>query len=190
MNWLAVIKSALRGAAKNYILSNPHRAVEYYRKKGVRIGENTELYNTQIDTLRPFLVSIGNNTLITGTTILTHDASTKKSIGHTKLGRVTIGDNVFVGLKCIILPNVHIGNNVIVGAGTVVSKDIPDNTIVVGNPMRIVGDYNENVARNMKKLETAPKFEINYNMSNEEKKDMDEKLVGNVGYLINREEKR
>ena len=49
-----------------------------------------------------------------------------------------IGDNVTLGSNVVIIGEVHIGNNVIVGAGTVVVKDVPDNSVVVGNPARII----------------------------------------------------
>ena len=51
---------------------------------------------------------------------------------------VTIGDNVWFGGNCVVLPGVTIGNNVVVGAGSVVTKDIPDNAVVAGNPARIL----------------------------------------------------
>lgn len=50
----------------------------------------------------------------------------------------TIGDNVTLGAHVLILGNVHIGNNVIVGAGSVVIKDVPDNSIVAGNPAKLI----------------------------------------------------
>lgn len=53
--------------------------------------------------LTPYLVAIGNNVTLTGVRVLTHDASTKKELGYTKVGRVTIGDNVFVGAGFITL---------------------------------------------------------------------------------------
>lgn len=165
------------------LYSDPIIAVQLYRKKGVAIGENTEIYNTNIDSIRPFLVTIGNNVLITGSRILTHDASTKKFLGYTKLGRVTIGDNVFIGFGCVILPGVTIGNNVIVGAGTIVSKNIPDNSVVVGNPMHIIGTLKENIDRNRIKMESAPIFTPNYNLTNKEKKEMKQQLESKVGFV-------
>lgn len=51
---------------------------------------------------------------------------------------VTIGDNVWIGGSVTILPGVTIGNNVTIGAGSVVTKDIPDNVVAVGNPCRVV----------------------------------------------------
>lgn len=50
----------------------------------------------------------------------------------------TIGNNVILGANVVIIGDVHIGNNVVVGAGCVVNKNVPDNCIVVGNPMRII----------------------------------------------------
>ena len=51
---------------------------------------------------------------------------------------VVIGDNVWLGGNVVVMPGVHIGNNVVIGAGSVVTRDIPDNTIAVGNPCRVV----------------------------------------------------
>ena len=51
---------------------------------------------------------------------------------------VTIGDNVWIGGSVTILPGVRIGNNVTIGAGSVVTKDIPDNVVAAGNPCRVI----------------------------------------------------
>lgn len=56
---------------------------------------------------------------------------------------ITIGDNVWIGGNAVILPGVTIGNNVVIGAGSVVSADIPDNMIAVGNPCRIIREITE-----------------------------------------------
>ena len=54
-----------------------------------------------------------------------------------------IGDNVYIAANATVIGGVNIGNNVIVGAGSVVIKDIPDNSVVVGNPARIIRSINE-----------------------------------------------
>ena len=51
---------------------------------------------------------------------------------------ITIGNNVWIGGSCIILPNVKIGDNSVIGAGSIVTKNIPDNVVAVGNPCRIL----------------------------------------------------
>lgn len=183
MNYFKAFIRILKRLIHEEIYSDPYLAVKQYRKKGVIIGENTELYNTSIDAIRPFLVTIGDNVLITGSRILTHDASTKKFIEHTKVGTVDIGNNVFIGYGCIILPGVNIGNNVIVGAGTVVAKNIPDNVVVAGNPMRIVGSIEENVNKNKMILENGIVFDNKIDLDIHDKEYMKKQLYGKMGLV-------
>ncbi|WP_152394211.1 sugar O-acetyltransferase [Paenibacillus guangzhouensis] len=56
---------------------------------------------------------------------------------------ITIGNNVWIGGSCVILPGVNIGDNSIVAAGSVVTKDVPANTIVAGNPAKILRQITE-----------------------------------------------
>lgn len=124
--------------------------------RGVKIGENVDLVNAQIDYCFGHLITIGNNVTITNSVILAHDASTKKELGYSKIGCVDIGDNVFIGYGCIILPGIKIGSKVVVGAGTVVSKNIPDNVVVAGNPYRVICSYDEYMEKNRRKMEYYP----------------------------------
>lgn len=156
--------------------------VEELRNRGMTIGENVFILNCNMDYTWGWLISIGNNVTCTGTTILAHDASTNLSLGKTKLGKVIIGDNVFIGYS-IVLPNVRIGNNVIVGAGTVVSKDVPDCSVVVGNPMRIIGTYDEYVEKHREKMKNGMVYDIDPNsISWEEKKSMQIE-INNIVYI-------
>lgn len=135
------------------------------RNHGCLVGEGTYFFSpldTQIDLSRPFLVEIGKYCKITsGVHILTHDYS--RSVIRTKYKKILnsakptkIGDNVFIGIRTIILPGVTIGNNVIIGAGSVISRNVPDNVVVAGNPATIVmtiEKYYQN--RNEKYLQEA-----------------------------------
>ena len=56
---------------------------------------------------------------------------------------VTIGDNVWIGGNTVIMPGVHIGSNTVIGAGSVVTKDIPDNVCAAGNPCRVIREITE-----------------------------------------------
>jgi len=57
---------------------------------------------------------------------------------------ITVGNNVWLGGNVVVLPGVSIGNNSIIGAGSVVTKDIPDNVIAVGNPCKVIRKIEEN----------------------------------------------
>lgn len=92
-------------------------SVDELRAKGAVIGNNCDIYGV-IDCGHEFLVSMGNNvTVASGARILTHDGSTKKIVGYSRVGRVDIGDDVFIGAGAIVLPNVKIGSKVVVGGG-------------------------------------------------------------------------
>lgn len=54
-------------------------------------------------------------------------------------GSITIGNNVMIGARSIVMYNVNIGHDVVIAAGSVVTKDIPDYSIVAGNPARVIG---------------------------------------------------
>ena len=71
---------------------------------------------------------------------MAHDASMKRHMGHTRIGRVVIGKRVFVGAGAIILPGTRIGDDSIIGAGAVVRGGVPPNSLVVGNPGKVVSD--------------------------------------------------
>lgn len=56
---------------------------------------------------------------------------------------VVIGDNVWIGGNAVILPGVHIGNNTVIGAGSVVTKNIPDSVLAAGNPCKVIREITE-----------------------------------------------
>ena len=114
--------------------------VFYLRTAGVKIGTNTMIsLGAKID-VRRGSISIGDNCLITsGSKILSHDGSMRLiDPSDDGSGHVRIGNNVFIGVNAIILRNVTIGDNSVVGAGAVVPDDIPENSVVLGNPARVV----------------------------------------------------
>jgi len=113
----------------------------YLRKKGVKIGRSCKVHTVAFST-EPYLVEIGDNVRITsGTTFITHDGAVNVfhgEIGGGIFGKIKIGNNVFIGTNCIILLNTTIGNNCIVGAGSVVRGQFPDDSVIVGNPAKVV----------------------------------------------------
>ena len=125
--------------------------VKYYRSLGVTIGEGTKFYtkDTDIFSSEPWVVTIGERCHITGgVKFLTHDGGTliysKEEIDDFVIvGDITVGNNVYFGLRSTILPGITIGDNVIIGAGAIVTKDIPSNSVVVGVPARVVSTRDE-----------------------------------------------
>ena len=83
---------------------------------------------------------IGHNTTIA---TLNHDFNPAKRQNLTP-SRVKIGKNVWIGSDCTILPGVEIGDGAIIGAGSVVTKSVPKNTIAVGNPARVIKELEVN----------------------------------------------
>ncbi len=91
----------------------------------------------------PFLISIGDNVYITdGCMFVNHDGGTlilRKDVPDLEItAPIRVGNNVYFGVRSIIMPGVSIGNRVIVGAGSIVTKDIPDNSVCVGSPARVI----------------------------------------------------
>lgn len=158
--------------------------IKELKKKGAIIGKNTHIFNSYIDKTHPHLVEIGDNCTLTNCVLLTHDDSTKKFVNKSKIGCIRIGDNCFIGWGSIILPNVKIGNNCIVGAGTVLAKSIPENSVVVGNPARIIKKTDEYIRTQKELIETSPNFNIKYTkMTLEDKKHQKDLLIkGGIGY--------
>ena len=160
-----------------------YNSAESLRKRGVRVGENVNLVNTYIDFCHGFLISIGNDVTLTGVTVLAHDASTQIPLGVSKVGCVEIGDRVYVGHGSIILPGVKIGSRVVIGAGTVVSKDIPDNSVAVGNPVRVVGTYDDFVEKHRRQMQEGHVYSNLWSEKTwEEKEQMRKDLASEVGY--------
>ena len=110
------------------------------REMGMTIGRQVNLpASTWIDTSHCHLISIGDFCGFgEGCLILAHDAMCNEWLDATRLGRVTIHESCHFGARTVILPGVDIGPRVIVGAGSVVTKSIPPNSVAVGNPAKVV----------------------------------------------------
>jgi acetyltransferase-like isoleucine patch superfamily enzyme len=101
---------------------------------GTRIGKDTRIsLSARIDKTSPAGVVIGNHTALAfEATILTHDFINRRHL------TTTIGDYCFIGARAILMPGITVGNHCIIGAGSVVMKDVPPNSVVLGNPGRVL----------------------------------------------------
>lgn len=127
--------------AKNFIVIEagrfcPSTQLKYklYKKcLGMKLGDYVSFaYKAMPDLMHPERIHIGNNSIIGyNTVILTHEYLADEY----RIGDVFIGENTMIGANVTILPGVKIGNHVSIGAGSVVSKDIPDDAVCYGNPL-------------------------------------------------------
>lgn len=114
------------------------------RKVGMTIGENCGIFSEHLETVEPYLVSIGNHvTIAPNVWFTTHDASANIFFDDVSdwYGRITIGNDVFIGMSCTFLPGTSIADRCIVGAGSVVTKRFTEpGKVIAGNPARVICD--------------------------------------------------
>lgn len=158
-------------------------------KMGMTVGKNfARLNGVILDPSHCWLIEIGNNvTMAPRVHVLCHDASTKQFIGYTKIGGVTIGNNVFVGADTVILPGVTIGNNVIIGAHSTITHDIPDNSVVAGSPAKIMCSLDEYLEKEKKRMKDrncyGEEYTLRKNVSMGMRMKQKEELKGKIGYI-------
>lgn len=126
--------------------------IKYLRKKGIHIGEHCIIRaprTARIDVSRPSLVTIGNNVdMNMNFQILTHDWAslvfrTKYNDFVNSSGHVTIGNNIYFGTNVVVLKGVTIGDNCVIGACSLVTKNIPANSVAAGVPCRVICSIDE-----------------------------------------------
>lgn len=156
---------------------------------GMRVGKNFgRLSGVILDPSHCWLIDIGDNvTMAPRVHILCHDASTKKFLNYTKIGRVRIGNNVFIGASTVVLPGVTIGSNVIIGANSTVTHDIPDGVVAAGTPARILYTLDDYLEKEKKRMETAPcygpEYTLRESISPEKKDEMRRALENGIGFV-------
>lgn len=142
---------------ERYILSfgSNKKKTKYSRKLGVEIGENCSFLGRVVWGSEPYLIKIGNNVKITsGVRFVTHDGGVfvLRNLKNDKsldiFGRITIGNNVFIGIDSLILPGVEIGDNVVIGANSVVTKSLKSNAVYAGCPAKYICSIEEYYQKN------------------------------------------
>jgi maltose O-acetyltransferase len=156
---------------------------------GVKIGVNCKIQGEVIIDYSHFWhVTIGNNvTIAPRVHILAHDASTVLHAGYAKIGKVDIEDGVFIGAGTIVLPGVVIGENAIVGAGSIVVNNIPENTVAVGSPAKVVSTLSDYLVKVNSQMNDYPIFEEEYTLrkdvSKGRMKEMNQKMKDRYGFV-------
>ena len=176
------IKKEIKG------ISNEQLSLDANIKAGLKVGDNCYgLISCTIDHGHAWLIEIGNNVIFAPQVyLLAHDTSTKRFVNHTRIAKTKIGDNCFIGARVLIMPGVSIGKNSIIGAGSVVTKSIPENVVAAGNPAKVLSSIEDYKMKVVKDFDLSPKYSEEYtiraNVSNDKKDIMINEIKKN-GYV-------
>lgn len=120
--------------------------LEYARKRGVRMGKDCQILANPYHCFgsEPWLITLGDHVDVTeDVKFFTHDGGIWVARGLDPVVRdydlfkpIKVGNNVMIGVRTQIMPGVTIGDNVIIGGGSIVTKDVPSNSIVAGTPAK------------------------------------------------------
>lgn len=142
-------------------LASEEKRIQYLRNMGVQIGNGCSISKDVQFGTEPYLIKIGNDVRLTSNVkFVTHDGGMwvlrrKYDMPDAdKFGTIEIGNNVNVGWNTIIMPNVRIGDNCVIGAGAIVTKNIPDNSVAAGIPARVIETIDEYYIKNISKIDS------------------------------------
>jgi acetyltransferase-like isoleucine patch superfamily enzyme len=137
---------ALLGYAAYYVFFPMSAPAFFNRLRGVKVGKNVYIApGVVIDTIYPEAVTIEDHVYLTrGVKVIAHfnptDPIAELTGIESRIRPVKIGYGTFVGVNGLIMPGVEIGKCCIIGAGAVVTKNVPDYSVVGGNPAQVIGD--------------------------------------------------
>jgi len=136
------------------------------KRNGLVVGENFYWgLGSKIDQEFCHLIRIGDNVTFAGgggVQLVAHDASMKRWLNYTRIGKIDIGNRVYIGGGTVILPGVIIGDDVVIGARSVVSRDIPSGSVAVGSPAKVIGQIDDFIKRKKKEMQMVPNFGQEY----------------------------
>ena len=128
--------------------------IQMLKNKGLKVGKNCSFVSPGPNFgSEPYLIEIGDNTTVSfDVAFVTHDAGTRVLRNLAKdekekqtviYGKIKVGNNCFIGWGGTVLPGVTIGDNTIIGAGSIVNRDIPANSVAAGVPCRVICTLDE-----------------------------------------------
>lgn len=142
----ACLRSVFGEVGENFFFLEP---VSFVAGRNIFFGDNVFL-NANVSFIDVAPIRIGDHAMIAPGCVLTtvdHPKSPATRRGFTSFAApITVGRDVWIGANCTILPGVTIGNNVIVGANSVVNRDVPDNCVVAGAPIRLIREIEDDTA--------------------------------------------
>ena len=161
-------KRLIHSIALLFLRSGRKRAA-YLKKHHILGGVGNNCYfGPALLPLYPELIKLHNNVVIHGKSLLvTHDVVNvflKRAVSggdfgfNERLGCIEVMDNVYIAIGARILPNVRINKNCIISADSVVTQDIPENSVVAGNPAKVIGRFDMFVASRLMNKERTNRF--------------------------------
>ncbi len=142
-----------------FMMINSDKRNKYLKKHNIfkEMGDNV-FFQPRIIPSDPKLIKFHNNIIVTSNvTFVTHDifhlGLNNLGVGNFgyKTSPIEVMDNVFIGCNSTILGGVKIGPNAVIGAGSVVTKDVPKNSVVAGNPAKVISTFDEFVEKRKNK---------------------------------------
>lgn len=142
-----------------YLIPDVYKRTEYLIKKNVfkSVGKNF-FFQPRVIPADPKLIKFHDNvTVASNVTFINHDVinlmlnNINNEWFKYHSGCIEVGNNVFIGANTTILPNVKIGDNVIISAGSIITKDVPKNTVVGGVPAKVIMPFDEYVEKRRNK---------------------------------------
>lgn len=158
-------------------------------KRGLKLGRDVDIVEGFFfDPAHCHLISIGDNcTICPNVRLIAHDASTKKILGYTKMGKIDIRENCFIGDSAIILPGVTIGPNSIIGAGSVVTDNVDPSVVAAGNPARKLFSLDDYIEKIRSLKGTKRIFDEGFlgdALTEEKRKELVHNVGDGIGFII------
>lgn len=166
------------------------RRWRHLRSLGMTIGQGVNLpASTFIDVSHCFLISIGDwSGFGEGCMLLAHDGQFDEFLDAGRIGRVVIHPHTHLGARTIVLAGVEIGPRTIVGAGSVVTKSLPADSVCAGNPARVLTSLDEYLDKHREAMTRLPQFDyMSYDirfMTAERKAELVAAVADRDAYLV------
>lgn len=124
--------------------------VKYAKSIGVNIKGNVKFYCSPVGMFgsEPWMITLGDNVYITSEVrFITHDGGVlplRKEVPDLEITKpIVVGNDVFIGIRTILMPGITVGNRCIIAAGSIVTKNVPDNSVVAGVPAKVIKSTDE-----------------------------------------------